>query len=192
MAVRATVSRFPIDPGAQEGSGLPWGVTVTPFAEKDEVGQGPEYGSEGDLLPRCENCWGYFNTYCELEQWSWNCSLCGTLNGLSSKAIARYSRPDSCPEMMSSFVDLELPGESLTHSLTPSLAHWLTVWLAINNLVFVSLFFFLFLVCRGRKWGRSNASSSCLCCSGGFVMYDHDAFRLQLFSCFWFNVWILS
>ena len=144
MAVRATVSRFPIDPGAQDGSGLPWGVTVTPFAEKDEVGQSPEYGSEGDLLPRCENCWGYFNTYCELEQWSWNCSLCGTLNGLSSKAIARYSRPDSCPEMMSSFVDLELPGESLTHSLTPSLAHWLTVWLAINNLVFVSVFFFCF------------------------------------------------
>ncbi|KAF3946773.1 hypothetical protein CMV_026995 [Castanea mollissima] len=123
MAVRATVARFPIDPGAQDGSGLPWGVTVTPFAEKDENGQGPEYGSEGDLLPRCENCWGYFNTYCELEQWSWTCSLCGTLNGLSSKAIARYSRPDSCPEMMSSFVDLELPGESLTHSLPPSLAH---------------------------------------------------------------------
>nr|XP_023915543.1 protein transport protein Sec24-like At3g07100 [Quercus suber]POF06666.1 protein transport protein sec24-like [Quercus suber] len=121
MAVRATVSRFPIDPGAQEGSGLPWGVTVTPFAEKDEVGQGPEYGSEGDLLPRCENCWGYFNTYCELEQWSWNCSLCGTLNGLSSKAIARYSRPDSCPEMMSSFVDLELPEEENEEEATQAL-----------------------------------------------------------------------
>nr|POE68907.1 hypothetical protein CFP56_41631 [Quercus suber] len=92
-------------------SGLLWGVTVTPFAEKDENGQGPEYGSEGDLLPRCENCWGYFNTYYELEQWSWNYFLCGTLNGLSSKAITRYSRPDSCPEMMSSFVDLELLGE---------------------------------------------------------------------------------
>ena len=154
--MRATVSRFPIDPGAQEGSGLPWGVTVTPFAEKDEVGQGPEYGSEGDLLPRCENCWGYFNTYCELEQWSWNCSLCGTLNGLSSKAIARYSRPDSCPEMMSSFVDLELPGESLTHSLTPSLAHWLTVWLAINNSVFVSVFFFFFVFGLQRKKMRKK------------------------------------
>jgi hypothetical protein len=114
MAIRATVSRFPIDPGAQEGSGLPWGLTVTPFAAKDENGQSPEYGSDGHLLPRCENCWAYFNTYCELEQWSWSCSLCGTLNGLSSKAIARYSRPQSCPEMISSFIDLELPGQSLS------------------------------------------------------------------------------
>lgn len=111
MAVRATLSRFPIDPDAHEGSGLPWGVTVTPFAIKDENGQPPAYGSDGHLLPRCENCWAYFNTYCELEQWSWTCSLCGTLNGLSSEAIARYSRPQSCPEMMSSFIDLEIPGE---------------------------------------------------------------------------------
>ncbi|XP_057455965.1 protein transport protein SEC23 D [Lotus japonicus] len=113
MAVRATVSRFPIDADAREGSGLLWGVTVTPFAAVDENAQSPAYGSDGDLLPRCENCWAYFNTYCELEQWSWACSLCGNLNGLNSTAIARYSRPQSCPEMMSSFVDLELPaGES--------------------------------------------------------------------------------
>lgn len=111
MAVRATLSRFPIDPDAHEGSGLSWGVTVTPFAAKDENGQPPAYGSDGHLLPRCENCWAYFNTYCVLDQWSWTCALCGTLNGLSSKAIARYSRPQSCPEMMSSFIDLELPGK---------------------------------------------------------------------------------
>ncbi|KAK2433683.1 Sec23/Sec24 protein transport family protein [Trifolium repens] len=109
MAVRATVSRFPIDTDAREGSGLLWGVTVAPFAAVDENGQSPVYGSGGDLLPRCENCWAYFNTYCELEQWSWSCSLCGNLNGLSSDAIERYSRPQSCAEMMSSFVDLELP-----------------------------------------------------------------------------------
>jgi hypothetical protein len=114
MAVSATFSRFPIDQGAQEGSGLPWGLTVTPFAAKDENGRAPAYGSDGNLLPRCENCWAYFNTYCELEQWSWSCALCGTLNGLSSKAVARYSRPQSCPEMMSSFIDLELPGKYLS------------------------------------------------------------------------------
>ncbi|KAB1223128.1 Protein transport protein SEC24-1 [Morella rubra] len=112
MAVRATLSRFPIDPDAHEGSGLSWGVTVTPFAAKDENGQPPAYGSDGHLLPRCESCWAYFNTYCVLDQWSWTCALCGTLNGLSSKAIARYSRPQSCPEMMSSFIDLELPAEA--------------------------------------------------------------------------------
>nr|CAN62128.1 hypothetical protein VITISV_037581 [Vitis vinifera] len=111
MAVRATMSRFPMDPDAQEGSGLPWGVTVTPFATKDENGNSPVYGSDGHLLPRCENCWAYFNTYCELEQWAWNCSLCGTLNGLTSEAITRYSQPQSCAEMMSSFIDLELPVE---------------------------------------------------------------------------------
>ncbi|XP_027345884.1 protein transport protein SEC24 isoform X2 [Abrus precatorius] len=112
MAVRATVLRFPMDTDAREGSGLLWGVTVTPFAAVNEDGQSPAYGSGGDLLPRCENCWAYFNTYCELEQWSWSCSLCGNLNGLSSEAIERYSRPQSCAEMMSSFVDLELPSQS--------------------------------------------------------------------------------
>lgn len=128
MAVRATVSRFPMDAGAHENSGIPWGVTVTPFATKDENGQAPAYGSGGQLLPRCENCWAYFNTYCELDQWSWNCALCGNPQGLSSEAIARYSHPQSCPEMMSSFVDLELPGSSL----------------CLNFLIF-----WLCLVCRG-------------------------------------------
>lgn len=112
MAVRATVSRFPIDPEAQESSGLLWGLTVIPFAAKDENGKPPLYGLDGHLLPRCENCWAYFNTFCELDQWSWTCSLCGTLNGMSSAAISRYSRPQSCPEMMSSFIDLDQPGES--------------------------------------------------------------------------------
>uniref|UniRef100_A0A6N2LJM2 Sec23/Sec24 trunk domain-containing protein n=1 Tax=Salix viminalis TaxID=40686 RepID=A0A6N2LJM2_SALVM len=111
MAVRATVSRFPMEEDVQESSGLPWGITVTPFASKDENGLSPVYGSNGDLLPRCENCYAYFNTYCELDQWAWNCSLCGTLNGLDSQAIARYSHPQSCAEMMSSFIDLELPME---------------------------------------------------------------------------------
>nr|KYP68724.1 Protein transport protein SEC24 [Cajanus cajan] len=111
MAVRATVSRFPMDADAREGSGLLWGVTVTPFAAADENGRAPSYGSSGDLLPRCENCWAYFNTYCELEQWSWSCSLCGNLNGLTSDAVERYSRSQSCAEMMSSFVDLELPSQ---------------------------------------------------------------------------------
>ncbi|GAV70341.1 zf-Sec23_Sec24 domain-containing protein/Sec23_trunk domain-containing protein/Sec23_helical domain-containing protein/Sec23_BS domain-containing protein [Cephalotus follicularis] len=117
MAVRATVSRFPTDPDAQETSGLPWGVTVTPFASKDENGQPPAYGSDGHLLPRCENCYAYFNTYCELDQWAWNCSLCGTLNGLTSDSIARYSLPQPCPELMSSFIDLELPLEGSDEEL---------------------------------------------------------------------------
>ncbi|KAK3018086.1 hypothetical protein RJ639_003375 [Escallonia herrerae] len=111
MAVRATMTRFPSDPDAQDSSGLPWGVTVTPFSGQDENGSAPAYGSDGQLLPRCENCWAYYNTYCEQEQWAWTCSLCGTLNGLTSEAIARYSLPQACAENMSSFVDLELPLE---------------------------------------------------------------------------------
>lgn len=117
MAVRATVSRFPIDSDAQEASGLPWGLTVTPFAAKDENGIGPACGSNGHLLPRCENCYAYFNTYCELDQWAWNCALCGTLNGLPSDAIARYSNPQSLPEMSSSFIDLEFARSFLHHLL---------------------------------------------------------------------------
>ncbi|KAF5819682.1 putative sec23/Sec24, trunk domain, sec23/Sec24, helical domain-containing protein [Helianthus annuus] len=109
MAVRATVLRFPSEPDAQESSGLPWGVTVTPFAAKDENGNSPLYGSGGDLIPRCENCWAYYNTYCDQEQWAWTCAICGTLNGLSSETIARHANPESSPETMSSFIDLELP-----------------------------------------------------------------------------------
>lgn len=111
MAVRATTARFAADPDAQESSGLPWGVTVTPFAAKDENGNPPVYGSGGHLIPRCENCYAYYNTYCDQEQWAWSCALCGTLNGLSTETISRYSLPQSCPENMSSFIDLELPME---------------------------------------------------------------------------------
>ncbi|KAL0460792.1 UNVERIFIED_CONTAM: protein transport protein Sec24A [Sesamum latifolium] len=111
MAVRPTMARFPADPREQEACGVPWGLTLTPFAAKDENGIPPVYGSGGELLPRCENCWAYYNTYCEQDQWSWDCALCGTTNGLSSESIARYSQPESCPENMSSFIDLELPLE---------------------------------------------------------------------------------
>ncbi|ONK71291.1 uncharacterized protein A4U43_C04F6960 [Asparagus officinalis] len=111
MAVRATLSRFPVDQESLESSGLPWGVTVTPFAQADEHGTSPAYGGDGDLLPRCEDCWAYFNSYCELEQWAWTCSLCGALNGLTSRSIEKYSQPQSCAEMLSSFVDLEIPVE---------------------------------------------------------------------------------
>ncbi|PKA66827.1 Protein transport protein Sec24-like [Apostasia shenzhenica] len=111
MAIRASLYRFPADSDAQESCGIPWGVTVTPFSPADEHGVQPAYGSDGHLLPRCENCWAYFNTYCELEQWAWSCSLCGSLNGLPSQAIERYSQPQDCAEMRSSYIDLELPVE---------------------------------------------------------------------------------
>ncbi|KAL6499741.1 Protein transport protein S23 D [Orobanche gracilis] len=111
MAVRPTMIRFPVDPREQEACGLPWGVTLTPFAAKDENDIPPVFGLGGEMLPRCENCWAYYNTYCEQDQWSWDCVLCGTTNGLSSESIARYALPESCPENMSSFIDLELPLE---------------------------------------------------------------------------------
>ncbi|KAL6563676.1 Protein transport protein S23 D [Orobanche gracilis] len=111
MAVRPTMTRFLADPKEQEACGLPWGVTLTPFAAKDESDIPPVFGLGGEMLPRCENCWAYYNTYCEQDQWSWDCVLCGTTNGLSSESIARYALPESCPENMSSFIDLELPLE---------------------------------------------------------------------------------
>ncbi|KAG0481046.1 hypothetical protein HPP92_011613 [Vanilla planifolia] len=117
MAVRASLSRFPLDAEIQEFSGIPWGVVVTPFSQRDEHGVAPAYGSSGHLLPRCENCWAYFNTYCELEQWAWTCALCGSLNGLSSQAIDRYSQPQACAEMSSSFIDLELPVDEAVNAM---------------------------------------------------------------------------
>ncbi|XP_020578173.1 protein transport protein SEC23 [Phalaenopsis equestris] len=117
MSVRASLSRFPADAEVQESSGIPWGVAVTPFSQADEHGVSPAYGSDGHLLPRCENCWAYFNTYCELEQWAWTCALCGSLNGLPSHAIERYSQPQACAEMSSSFIDLELPVEDSAEAM---------------------------------------------------------------------------
>lgn len=114
MAVRATVARFPQNQDMLESCGLPWGVTVSPLATRDENGNPPAYGSDGHLLPRCENCWAYYNTYCDQEQWAWTCCMCGSLNGLSSQAISRYSVPQSSPENISSFIDLELPCLSST------------------------------------------------------------------------------
>ena len=110
MAVRASVACFPVDSEALETCGIPWGIAVTPFSAVDERGNLPARGSEGPLLPRCDNCWAYFNTYCELDQWTWSCAICGSLNGLTSHAVSRYSQPESCPDLSSSFVDLEIPG----------------------------------------------------------------------------------
>ncbi|XP_042463000.1 protein transport protein sec24-like [Zingiber officinale] len=111
MAMRATVSRFPADDKTLEASGLPWGVTVTPFAPADERGDTPLYGSGGHLLPRCENCWGYLSALCEIERWGWTCALCGSFIGLDSATLDRYTQPQECPELSSSFIDLELPAE---------------------------------------------------------------------------------
>ncbi|KAK1322851.1 hypothetical protein QJS10_CPA02g00990 [Acorus calamus] len=119
MAIRATVARFPIDEDAREASGIPWGITLTPFAAADEEGIPPSEGAAGHLLPRCENCWGYLSTECELDQWSWTCALCGALNGFTSEASEKYvngSRAEDgsgSAEMRSSFVDLEMNEEGL-------------------------------------------------------------------------------
>ncbi|KAF3332055.1 protein transport protein SEC23-like protein [Carex littledalei] len=109
MAVRSSISRFPVNLEEQESSGLPWGITVTPFSATDERGAPPIRGGAdggGRILPRCEHCWAYFSTYCDLENWAWTCALCGNYNGLTSDSIKRFS--SDCPELSSSFIDLEL------------------------------------------------------------------------------------
>ncbi|AQK86237.1 sec23/sec24 transport family protein [Zea mays] len=110
MAVRATVSRFPATPEALESCAVQWGVAVTPFAAVDERGQPPTTGAGGDRIPRCEHCWAYLSSHCDLERWGWTCALCGTLNGFDDEAERRFQRPDACPELNSSFVDLEIAG----------------------------------------------------------------------------------
>ncbi|CAL9762996.1 unnamed protein product [Musa acuminata subsp. burmannicoides] len=118
MAVRASVACFPVDSEALETCGIPWGIAVTPFSAVDERGNLPARGAEGHLLPRCDNCWAYFNTYCELDQWTWSCAICGSLNGLTSHSVSRYSQPESCPDLSSSFVDLEIPGDGSEEGMT--------------------------------------------------------------------------
>ncbi|KQK06025.1 protein transport protein sec24 [Brachypodium distachyon] len=109
MAVRSTVSRFPVTQEALDACGIQWGISVTPFAAADERGQPPAAGASGDRVPRCEHCWAYFNTFCDVERWGWGCALCGTLNGFDDDALRRLDRPETCPELNSSFVDFEIP-----------------------------------------------------------------------------------
>eukprot|EP00249_Psilotum_nudum_P022659 c28602_g1_i1 orf=222-2453(+) len=111
MAVRVTVGYCPVDDQMQGDSGVPWGATVTPFAIVDETGTPPLYGTKGHLLPRCESCWGYINSLCDIEHYAWNCSLCDTSNVLSDSQATRYTS-QSCPELSSSFIDLELEEDS--------------------------------------------------------------------------------
>ncbi|KAL5213982.1 hypothetical protein ABZP36_003134 [Zizania latifolia] len=111
MAVRASLACFPSEAALHESSGIPWGVTVTPFSAVDERGSPPATGAEGHLLPRCESCFAYFSTLCPLHRWSWSCAICSADNDLSPDASARYARDGvhDPPEMRSAFVDLLLP-----------------------------------------------------------------------------------
>lgn len=110
MAARATFSRFPVTAEALEACAVQWGIAVTPSAAADERGQAPAAGAGGDRVPRCEHCWAYLNSHCDMERWGWSCALCGTLNGFDDDALRRLQHPEGWPELTSSFVDLEIPG----------------------------------------------------------------------------------
>ncbi|KAH7295490.1 hypothetical protein KP509_27G051600 [Ceratopteris richardii] len=113
MAIRLMVSKCPADPKVQEGSGIPWGAAVTPFAAHDEKGIAPVILplEKSHALPRCDTCWAYFSSLYETEQYSWRCALCDSVNSFSEADIVRYSSPQNCPELSSSFIDLEIKGK---------------------------------------------------------------------------------
>lgn len=116
MAVRLSLRQGPSDSELQEGCGLPWGATITPFAAVDEQGREPAHGLHAQDLPRCDSCYAYINVLCEMERWSWTCSLCGNLNGLPNDVADRYAHTPSCPELSSSLVDFDLDGKALRPS----------------------------------------------------------------------------
>ncbi|KAL3689756.1 hypothetical protein R1sor_016065 [Riccia sorocarpa] len=112
MAVRLSIRQSPSDSELQEGCGLPWGATITPFAAVDENDHQPVHGLHAEDLPRCESCYAYINVLCEVERWSWTCALCGNLNGLSNEMADRYERRSSSyPELSSSLVDFDFDEE---------------------------------------------------------------------------------
>jgi hypothetical protein len=108
MSVRRTVARCPVDTEAQEGCGIPWGATVAPFAATDELRRPPELGDHGEALPRCDSCYAYLNSFCDIDKWAWTCALCGQLMAFTEEQAARYQMSASPnPEVLSSFIDLE-------------------------------------------------------------------------------------
>ncbi|KAG6549307.1 hypothetical protein Mapa_009293 [Marchantia paleacea] len=111
MAVRLSLRQSPSDSEFQEGCGLPWGATITPFAAVDEQGRQPAHGLHAQDVPRCDSCYAYINVLCEMERWSWTCALCGNLNGLPNDIADRYAHTPSCPELSSSLVDFDLDEE---------------------------------------------------------------------------------
>lgn len=116
MAVRRTVGKCPADTDAQEACGIPWGATVSPFAAFDETGQSPKMGKHGHELPRCDSCWAYLNMLCEVDKWAWTCGMCGNVIALSEEHMKRYQSSQPQPELSSTFIDLEIEGESKKRS----------------------------------------------------------------------------
>ncbi|KAI5064713.1 hypothetical protein GOP47_0019408 [Adiantum capillus-veneris] len=110
MAVRLSVSKSPVDPKMQDGSGVPWGAALTPFSAHDEKGIAPVFlPFDASHLPRCDTCYAYLSSLCEIEQYSWRCAVCDSVNSLSEADSLRYSSPQNCPELSSSFIDMQIP-----------------------------------------------------------------------------------
>ncbi|MCO5609923.1 hypothetical protein L7F22_064158 [Adiantum nelumboides] len=113
MAVRLSVTKSHIDPKMQDGSGVPWGAALTPFAAQDEKGIAPVFlpfdSSHSLSLPRCDTCYAYLSSLCDIEHYSWRCAVCDSVNSFSESDSLRYSSPQNCPELSSSFIDMQFP-----------------------------------------------------------------------------------
>ena len=100
MAVRFTIGSFPGSKELRDATGLPWGCTVQPFAQEEEGAAAtlsPEALTKAEEVARCEECYAYISAFCNLDRFSWRCTLCDALNTFTDAQVRPASQaPRGC------------------------------------------------------------------------------------------------
>ncbi|KAG5192030.1 hypothetical protein JKP88DRAFT_294468 [Tribonema minus] len=132
LPIRFTTHTFPLSAAVKDASGIPWGVSITPFTQQQATDAAMDSASTpmpSDLVARCSTCFAYINPYCVVSRRWWRCSLCGAHVSLrhAQPTVAtgsdpeRYRQPhplQKVPELIHQVLDLELPfGPQETSSL---------------------------------------------------------------------------
>ncbi|CAM9323579.1 unnamed protein product [Chrysoparadoxa australica] len=110
---RFTTHAFPCSQTIKDASGIPWGMTTTPYADLRHVA---EVGGEIPIenVARCSGCSGYLNAFVQLSRRSWKCPLCGEQTRIRSD-LQRYRNSSSMqtlPELNHLVVVYDLPLDS--------------------------------------------------------------------------------
>ncbi|GMH33418.1 hypothetical protein BSKO_01252 [Bryopsis sp. KO-2023] len=107
-----SLDAFPATEQLKNLCGLPFGLTLQPFARAPHLAVDKEAKKQtSSQLPRCSECYSYINAYCGVDRDGFTCSLCGTYNPFSITSKLRYCRPGvpaaSLPELCTNLIEVE-------------------------------------------------------------------------------------